>query len=192
MAKSNITLRQFIAEKLTERGYTPDDATLDNLSACIILEEGESDESTETRIVHLKEGTDGKKGAESVKWYNMMRISYQDLMNLIFKALKNTLVEDAALKLIFGAVDVILEFYPKLKISFNEQDAKLLWLMYGLNQKQVTVDELAQAWRSQYGDTLPADQPKRSLDSFHDLRIVRAEGNNTYTIREKHVYERNV
>lgn len=192
MTKAVSTLHSFLSEKLAARGFEPDEETLRALSSAIVIEEGEPDESEETRTVHLKEGTDGKKGAESVKWYNMMRISYQDLINLIFKALKNTLVEDAALKLIFGAVDVILEFYPKLTISFNEQDAKLLWLMYGLNQKQVTVDELAQAWRSQYNDALPADQPKRSLDSFHELRIVRAEGNSTYTIREKHVYERNV
>ena len=68
-------LKSFVLEKYPEI----EESVIRVIVATVSLEEGEPNEAEETRVITIKEDTDGKTTADSIKLYNLMKVSYHDL-----------------------------------------------------------------------------------------------------------------
>lgn len=190
MNKEKAALRAFLIKKLTEAGWEVDETTLNALLSSVILEEGEPDEAKETRTISIKEDTDGKITAESVKLFNLMKVSYHDLMGFLIKEATILLTEDTKVKVFLSLLNLLHEFYPKLTYAFNETDAKILSAIYFLKKEAFTVTEVEEAYSNQNSDLLPSGRAERALDFFTSLKATKYLGNGQYATREKMVYER--
>ena len=62
MRQEQLVLRAYLREKLSEQGLEADETILNAITARIALEEGEPDESKETRDITITEDTDGTIG----------------------------------------------------------------------------------------------------------------------------------
>lgn len=190
MINKATVLRAFIAEKLAEQGLEAEDNMLNALAEIVTLEEGQSLESEEVRSIYLSEATDGKPSAKSIKLYNLMRISYHDLIGFLLKESAILFTEDDRLKAVFSVFNLLHEFYPKLTYTFNEQDAGILLALYESGKKEFPAAEIPGLYRQRYRKTLPETQLTRSLDAFVSLKVLRYLGEGKYAVREKMVYER--
>jgi len=190
MTKKEAILHAFFAENLSKQGMELDEDTFDALVSAITLEEGEPIESEETRSVYLKESTDGKPTAKSIKLYNLMKISYQDIIGFILKQSAVLFTEDNRLKAIFSVFNLLNEFYPKLSYNFNEQDAGILLAVYDSGKKEFLPAEIQALYQQRYGKPLTDIQLSRSFEAFKELKVLRYLGDGKYAIREKMIYER--
>ena len=190
MTKKETTLRAFIAEKLSEQGMEFDENVFKAIVSSVTLEEGDPIESEEIRSVYLKEATDGKPSAKSIKLYNLMKISYHDLTGFILKQSVIFLTEDNKTKAILSVFNLLHEFYPKLTYTFNEQDAGILLALYESGKNEFLSAEVPGLYQLRYGKPLTESQLSRSLDAFVELKVLRYLGDGKYAIRENMIYER--
>ena len=190
MTTKETILRAFITEKLSEHGLEADEIVLKALAATVTLEEGEPLESEEERAVSVSEDTDGKPSAKSIKLYNLMKISYYDLIGFGIKEYAILLTEDIRIKAVFSVFMLLHEFYPKLTYSFNEQDAGILLALYESDKKEFMSAEVSAMYQQRFNKPLTEDQLKRSLGAFVDLQVLRRLGEGKYAVREKITYER--
>ncbi len=160
---------------------------LKTFNAFVDLEIGETAEDEEYRSITVTEDTDGSYKAESIKLYNLMKISFYDLFGFLAKETSIGLTEDTAIKFGLSMFNLIYDFYPKLKYTFNATDAKILYSIYKLNKKEFTIQELSDANPSVFSE----EQLNRSFNFYKDLRIVKYLGNDRYLLKEKVIYERN-
>ena len=87
-------------------------------------------------------------------------------------------------------LNLLFEFYPKLKVSFNEQDALLLLSIHTLGSDQFTAEDVASAYRQRCGETVTIERISRSLNYFNELRVLKYLGDGQYIARERVIYER--
>ena len=190
MTKKESILYAFLSEKLNEQGHEIDDNVFRAIAAGVELEEGEPIESEETRSVYLSEDTDGKPSAKSIKWYNLMKISFEDIIGFILKQLDTFFTEDNRLKVIFSVLNLLHEFYPKLTYTFNEQDAGILLALYESGKKEFVPVDLQELYQHRFHKALSDNQLSQSLAAFKELKVVRYLGENKYAVRENMIYER--
>lgn len=190
MVNKAAVLRAFVAEKLTEQGLVGDDNIFNALESVITLEEGQPLESEEVRSIYLSEATDGKLSAKSIKLYNLMRVSYHDLIGFLLKESTILLTEDNSVKVVLSIFNLLHEFYPKLTYTFNEQDAGILLALYESDKKEFSAVDIPDLYSRRNGKNLTADQLKNSLDAFIALKVLRFLGEGKYALREKMIYER--
>lgn len=190
MTKKEITLYAFLAEKLAEQNLEINENVFQALAAGVELEEGEPIESEETRSVYLKEDTDGKPSAKSIKWYNLMKISFEDIIGFILKQLQTFFTEDDRLKVFFSVLNLLHEFYPKLTYTFNEQDAGILLALFESGVKEFLPADVQALYQQRYNNALSDHQLSQSLNAFKELKVLRYLGENKYAVREKMIYER--
>ena len=191
MRQEQLVLRAYLREKLSEQGLEADETILNAITARIALEEGEPDESKETRAITITEDTDGTIAAKSIKLYNLMRVSLHDLFGFLLKETTIVFTEDNRLKLILSLLNLLHEFYPKLTYKFNQQDAKILLSIYALGKREFSIAEIAEAHQQKHDAAITEEQLKRSLQFFKDLYVLRYLGDGQYLLREKMTYERN-
>ncbi len=190
MVNKAAVLRAFVAEKLAEQGLVGDDNIFNALESVITLEEGQPLESEEVRSIYLSEATDGKLSAKSIKLYNLMRVSYHDLIGFLLKESTILLTEDNSVKVVLSIFNLLHEFYPKLTYTFNEQDAGILLALYESDKKEFSAVDIPDLYSRRNGKNLTADQLKNSLDAFIALKVLRFLGEGKYALREKMIYER--
>jgi len=191
MIKKEAILRAYVEEKLSDLGMDFDEEVFNALVKAVTLEEGEPIESEEIRSVYLQEGSDGKPTAKSIKFYNLMKISYHDLLGFLLKESTIFFTEDSRLKAMFSIFNLLHEFYPKLSYTFNEQDAGILLSLYDSGKKEFLSEEVPALYQTRYGKSLSDVQLSRTLDTLVEIKVLRYLGEGKYTIREKMIYERN-
>ena len=176
---------------LESRSADIDDTVFQVLDAVVTLEQGEGDEAAETPALRIKEDTDGSRSATSWKLYNVMRVSYHDLIGFLLKESTILLTENTRIKVIMSLLNLIFEFVPKLTYTFNEQDAQILFSIWRLGSKEVTAEEVAAAHERYCGQAIDPERVERSLRFFHKLHVLRYLGDGVYQVRERMIYERN-
>ena len=191
MKKKEVVLRTFITEKLAERNLEADESILEAFGSSVRLEEGTPDETEEIRAIKIKEDTDGKVTAKSIKLYNLMKVSYYDLFGFLIKEAAIPFVEETRAKIIFALLILLHEFYPKMAHTFNEQDARLLLLIQELGKKEFKADELSEAYQQHFDQAITTAKVSRSLNYFTDLKVLKYLNDDKYIAEEKMTYERN-
>ena len=177
----------YMAEKLNEN----DENIAKVLSSIMTLESGDSNEDEETRSIELKEDPDGQVTAKSFKLYNIMKISNYDLGKFLLEEIGIASFEETKLKITFGLLKLIYEFYPKLTYDFNDTDAKILLIIFQLKKKSITPPEVYDLYLQNFTPSVSTDQIQRSLDFFKEMRVIKYLGNGLYEVRERITYERN-
>lgn len=190
MRQEEAALRAFLREKLAENNLEADEKALDVVAAVTKLEEGEPDEEKETRYIPIREGTDGKVTAESIKWYNLMKISFHDLSGFLIKETAILFSQDARIQVFLSLLNLLHEFYPKLTYQFNETDARILLAIHNLGNEKFMIPELLDSYMQYFGKPLPASQAERSLNFFEQMKVLTNSEDGSYSKREEMYYER--
>ena len=60
--------------------------------------------------------------------------------------------------MMYSIVMLLHEFYPKLKVEFNDQEARVLFAISRLGKMDFTIREVNEVWASQYGRFLELEQ----------------------------------
>jgi hypothetical protein len=191
MQEDKIILKAFLAEQFQAHGLEINDAILKAITSTVQIEEGEPDESQETRSVKITEDTDGKLAAQSFKFYNIIKMSYHDLVGFLLKESGIYFMEDDKVKIFFSILFLLHDFSPKLTYKFNETDAKILLAIYENDRKEFSVADVQAAYQQHFAQALSEEQASRSLNHFKDLKVVEYLGAGKYLPREKMTYERN-
>lgn len=190
MRREEAALRAFLREKLAEAGLDGDEKAIDAIVAVARLEEGEPDEEKETRYIPIREDSDGKATAESIKFYNLMKVSFHDLSGFLLKETAILFSQDTRIQVFLSLLNLLHEFYPKLAYKFNDTDAGILLAIYNLGKEKFTVPELLDSYIQHFGKPLPVSQAERSLSFFESMKVLGSSEDGSYTMREKMIYER--
>lgn len=190
MRQEEAALRAFLAAKLNEAGLEADEKAIAAVVAATKLEEGEPKEENETRHVSIHEGTDGKLNAKSIKWYNLMKVSFYDLRNFLLTELAILYSDDTKAQVILSLLNLLNEFHSRLTYKFNETDARILLAIYRLNKDTFALPDLLDAYSQQFDTPLPASQAERSLNFFGSLKVLVLLKDGNYSVKEKMIYER--
>lgn len=186
MRQEELVLREFVHELFPGK----DDTVLQVLDKIVSLEKGDPKEDEETRKVTITEDKDSTVTAKSIKPYNLMRMSFHDLTGLLLRGTALPLFEDTKLKIAYGVLSLIHEFYPKISYSFNEQDSRLLLVILELGRSEFTQIELAEADRARYGEEIDEEKIHRSLNVLEQIKVIKDIGEGKFVVREKMIYER--
>ena len=178
-------LKAFLEEAFNRQSWPMDEEALALLHQAINLSERPPDESESYRTAYVRQESDGKVSARSIKLYNISQVKLSDLFKLLFKESQLILTENVMLKVLFGLGSILIDFLPKLEYKFNEQDAKLLMCIVKLNKKQFKKIELADQYKSSYQEALGQDKLDASITLFKDLRVIKSVGEGEYKIVEK-------
>ncbi len=192
---TGVSQQEVLRKMIGRQGGQADADILRVLGAVVTLEPGESNEAHETRVITIQEDTDGSVTADSWKPYNLIRVSYRDLIGFLLKESTILLTEDTRVKVVMSLLNLLFDFVPRLTYRFNEQDAGLLLTIWRLNgeekKEEVSVEEVAAAHERFTGQPLDLQRIRRSLAFFHDLHVLRYLGDGRYRVRERMIYERN-
>lgn len=190
MINQEQTIKAFVAENAQGMDADTQQYIARALNAAVTLERGNSNEAEETRSVSLKEDTDGKVTAKSLKLFNLMKVSYYDLFGFLAEEIIIALTEDSRTKIITSLFKLFYSFYPKLTYTFNDTDAKILMAIWQMNKQKWTADEVLDAYTQKNTPSVSTEQIQRSLNFLNELRVVKYLGKGVYEQREKVTYER--
>ncbi|HMQ64356.1 MAG TPA: hypothetical protein PKE06_26975 [Flavilitoribacter sp.] len=178
-------LKAFFENAFYRQGWPMDDKALSLLHQAINLSERPPDESESYRTAYVRQESDGKVTAHSIKLYNISQVGLTDLFGLLYKEMGLILFEETVQKVLYGLGVLLIDFLPKLKYEFNEQDAKLLLCLVKLNKKQFTKPELAAQYKTSFKKNLAQDKLDASITLFKDLRVIKSVAQGEYKIEEK-------
>lgn len=191
MVNQKEIIAAFVSEKMQGIDSEINEKIVRALNAAITLEKGDSNEAEETRSITLKEDTDGKITAKSMKLFNLMKVSYYDLFGFLSKEIAIGLTEDSRVKILISLFNLFYDFYPKFSYAFNETDAKVLMVIWQLNKKGFTAEEVLEEYTKNHTPSVSTAQIQRSLIFFKDMRVIKDLGKGQYEVKEKITYERN-
>lgn len=178
-------LAAFLQPALEEKGFQLDEQTLNAIRANVQLAERPGDESGEVRTIRLKQSSSGKITASSIKLFNIAQVSIHDLLEFLGKEIGIMLFDDTAKKMIYSIVMLLLEFSPKLKVVFEEQDARVLFAISRLGKKEFSTAEIDHAYRKIFKTGLTEDGLEDSMDVLINYRVVKRTAAKQYVVKEK-------
>lgn len=190
MANQKEIIAAFVSEKMHGVDAETASQIVRALNASVTLEQGNSNEADETRSVTLKEDSDGKVSAKSIKLFNLMKVSAYDLFGFLSKEITIGLTEDSRIKILVSLFNLLYDFYPKLTYTFNEMDAKILTAIWQLNKKTITAEEVLDSYGQTNTPSVSTAQMQRSLAFFSELKVIKNLGKGQYEVKEKITYER--
>lgn len=175
----------YLRSALAERNLEPDESIINIIHSNVQLIDRPKEESEETRTVRLEMDSTGKITAESIKLYNIAQISTYDLLGFIGKEVGILLFDDTAKQMIYSLVMLLHEFYPKLKVAFNEQDAQVLFAIAQMGEKEFTTEELSNVYHETLKENLSEDKLEASLQTLVNHMVVKRTAVRKYRLREK-------
>lgn len=190
MRQEEAALQEFLRARLTEAGLKADEKAISAIVAVTKLEEGEPNEENETRHITLHEGTDGKLGAKSIKWYNLMKVSFHDLSGFLLTEAAILFSDDTKIQVFLSLLNLLHEFYPKLTYAFNDTDARVLLAIHQLRRKKFMIPELQDSYAQSFGQALSISQAERSLSFFDSMNVLAHLDDGHYFVEEEMIYER--
>ncbi len=185
MNNQKAILQSFLESELSKMDLQLDEKTLQIIHQQVRLVERPGDESQETRSIKIKQDSSGKFSAESIKLWNVAQVSNYELLQFIGKEMGILLFDDTVKKVIYALVMLLLEYYPKLKVEFSDQEAQVLFAIAKLDKKEFSKEELMVSFNQQFEEGLTDDRMQASLDELLRLRVLKPLGNEQYRIREK-------
>lgn len=186
MIPQKVILKYFLQSRLKEQYELELDATtLQAIHQNVQLEKRAPDESQERRSIQLTEDSSGQLQATSFKLYNVRQISIYHLLGFVGKETGIYLFEDTSKKIIYALLMLLHEFYPHLRVSFQEQEAKVLFCIAQLPDKQFDHTALEQKFEEAFGAPLPEKQMSASIEVLIQHRVLKRTAANSYLLREK-------
>lgn len=178
-------LSAYLTEALAEHGMELDSTTLDLINDNLTLEARRLDESDEVRSIKQTISSSGKHSATSYKLANIARLSMEDILKFIGKSVGVALFDDTAKKIVYSIVMLLIDFYPKLKIQFSEQEAQLIFAISKLPDAHFTVEEIGTIFAQIFPPGLPDNRLADSLAILTDNGVLRQTGLATFQLRER-------
>lgn len=178
-------LYAFLQDSLQKKGWELDTETLAILERQILLTEAASDLSQETRQITIEQDSSGKVSASSFKLWNVAQISMHDLLEFMGKEFGILLFDETAKQMIYSLVMLIHEFYPKLRVTFSDQEAQVLFAIAQLQQKSFTTEDLFPIFTEAFTSSLSETQMEASLEVLVQHRVLERTAVKQYKIREK-------
>jgi hypothetical protein len=175
----------FLEEAFKKENLTLDDQTIDRLAGAVRLTEAEGDLSKEQRAVKLEQDSSGKISASSFKLYNIAQVSLYDLLGFLGKEMGLIAFEDTPKKVIFGLAMLLHEFWPKLTVNFNEQEAQTLYAIAQLGQKTFTTPELKETFDRLFETQMPEESLEAGLEVLVQHHVIERTAVKAYRLEEK-------
>jgi hypothetical protein len=182
MNQKNI-LQAFLDEKLSLYDLELDQEVLNTLNTKILLEERELPEEEQVKTAYIRETSSGEPTAEHFSLYNLARVSIHDLMVTVMKSYGVWLFTTPE-KVWFAFLLLLLEFYPKLKVKLDKQDARVLSCIAKLEKKELEAEEVAEVFLNNFKEALPKEKLDASLDFLTKLRVLKRTAKDQYIIRD--------
>ena len=180
-------LAAFLRERLAKKNIEIAPDLMTRIVQEIDLVERPPDESKEIRNIRNKVDTAGDVTSSSFKLYNIAKIPIYDLIGLWGKEMGILLFEDTAAKIIYAIAMLIHEFYPKLTVEFDEQEAKILYCLGVLGKKKnetFIIKEIDNAYMLLFEGKLSNKQIMASLDVLIDYQVVKRLSKTDYKLVE--------
>ena len=180
MKKAQEALHSYI------QGHFPeaDEQLLRALDAVVLLEKGEPDASLERRRITITQDGAGPTRARSIKWYNAMQVSVDDLKGFLLGKLAVHLAENTRLMLVLTVLMLLYEFNSKLCHAFDERDARLLLVIFELGSDTFAPSDVLTAHSRRFGESIPEEQVAAAFESFRKLKVLHYDGSGKYVLRE--------
>lgn len=185
MENTKETLSAFLDAELSKQNLALDQATLDLLYANVDFIPRPSDESEEERSITTKQDSTGKLTAESIKLWNLSKISTYDLFQFVWKQAGLLIFDDPVKKILYGLGTLLVEYYPKVKHEFNEQDAKVLFSIAKLKRKEFTTGALLAQYNEDFETEINEDSLEDSLDELIEWNVIERTDAKHYEIKER-------
>lgn len=185
MATQKEILSAFLRAEMAKYDLDLDAATIQAINDAVVLVQRPSDESEETRTIYQQQDSSGKISATSIKLWNIAQISSYDILQLVGKETGILLFEDTAKKAIYALIMLMMEFYPKLKITFNDQDAQVIFAIAQLKKKAFSTGELHETYNGLFTDGITEERLEASLDALVECKVLRRTAAHQYQLREK-------
>ena len=184
-------LKAFLSERLQIEGISPDSSVLNELIDVITLREGLPDMNKQKRSIALEEESDGSISATRFSGYNLLELSFSDVLDLILEGgIIATMGQASKLAYIFAIASLINEFVKKLSIQLNKQDAKVLLAIHRNGEKRFKVEALLQIYNKEFGEAISYEQLERRLGVLKKALILRYKGDKVYQLREHLEHDR--
>lgn len=186
MQDQKVILAAYLDETIAEYGLELDAATLELVHEHVKLEPHRPPDSEERRAITQKLSSSGKHSASSFKLTNIARINTEELLGLAWKYAGITLFDDTVKKIIYSTIGLLIDFYPKLKVAFTEQEAKVIYAISHLPEK-APFDQaaVAECYQRTFGQSLPDDGLSASLDILAENGVLQRVGEDQYRRRER-------
>lgn len=178
-------LDAYLTETLAEHGMELDNDTLDLINDHLTLEARRPDELEEVRSIKQAVSSSGKHSASSFKLVNIARLSTEDILKFVGKSTGIVMFDDTVKRIIYSFVMLLIDFYPKLKIEFSEQEAQVIFAISKLPAARFTVDEVGASFAQTFPAGLPDDRLAASLDILAESGVLRQTGLTTFQLRER-------
>ncbi len=159
------------------------------LSETLQLERQVQDKDGQYRAVTIKEDSDGKITAHSIKLSNLLTVDIAQQISLLSAAM-GILQISVLLKFTTGFLGVLASFLPLLKKEFNEQDAKVLLAIYKLHKKEFDVADIPKQLQSLDFEPLTPKKLNASLVKLANAQVLRSLGHGRYLVAEKLRFKR--
>ncbi|NJL77564.1 MAG: hypothetical protein HC892_23530 [Saprospiraceae bacterium] len=158
---------------------------LNLLNQHVALVERPSDPPEETRSISIEQDSMGNITAESFKLYNIAQVSNHDLLTFVGKELGILLFDDTAKKIMYALLMLLFDFAPKLKLKFNEQDAKVLFAVAKLGKKAFTTSALQSTFSLVHASELTPEKLEASLEALVQYKVLKRTAFQEYELRRK-------
>lgn len=142
-------------------------------------------EKDKDRTITLKEDTDKKISAKSIKIPNLQELNLRDLAEIVVDGTAIVWIEDTRIKIAYGVVKLLFKFHSKMEYKFNEQDSRLLLCIFNLQPNSFTATEVVDEYQEKYDESLPAENLNASMDLFEKLKVLERVSPGTYRLEEK-------
>ena len=185
MENNKEILKSFLKTELAKQNLELDAATFNLFFTVIDLTPRPSDESKEVKNIKVRQDSSGKTTAESIKLWNISQISTYDLLQFLIKEIGILMFDDTAKKVIYGLIALLIEYSPKVKHQFNDQDAKVLFSIAKLNSKNFTTEELLNQFNQDFEEGIEEEKLEDSLDELINWKVLRRTEAKHYEVKER-------
>ena len=185
MSQQHEALSAFLENELAKHQLILDANTLNLIAENIVLKKRPISESEQNRTITTEVDSMGKVTAESFKLWNISQVSLHNLLQFLWKEGGIVLFDDTAKKAIYALGMLLIEFYPKLKITFNEQDAQVIFAIAQLQKKNFTTGELQGKYQELFSKGISVERIEASLEALVQFNVLKRTAAQEYLLKEK-------
>lgn len=178
-------LAAYLAEALAEKGLSLDQETLNLMDRCVQLVPRPLSEHEEARSITQTKDSSGKHSATSFKLANIAQLETEDIIKILGISTGILMDGDKAQKIIYAFVMLLIDFYPKLKIKFSDQEAQVIYALSKLQEKTFTTSQVAASYQAIFKNELTLEQLEASLDVLEESDVLKRTALETYQLRER-------
>lgn len=182
-------LSAFLAEQLPDFDVSSKEGKQILLLLSETLSLAQQDANEGYRTVTIKEDSDGKITAHSIKLFNILQADLDKQIKLLSRAIAIFPIA-LALQFTAGFLAILAYFIPMLKVEFNEQDAKVLLAIYKLHSKTFSTDTVNKELQNIDFESLTQKKLHASLVKLANAKVIRSLGHGKYLRMEKLKYKR--